>query len=113
MTLRDVLTDDLIRDWAGPRYYERGEGYFFEDRVVHLSQRNQKITGTVAGTYDYRVELWADGDEFCYACDCPLGLDDESASTVSRRRCNGWIRIVTRLTVRAAGRKPVPRPAAN
>ena len=41
MTLRDVLTDDLIRDWAGPRYYERGEGYFFEDGVLHLSERNQ------------------------------------------------------------------------
>lgn len=77
MTLRDVLTDDLIRDWAGPAYYGRGEGYFFEDRVLHLSERNQKITGTVAGTHNYRVELWADGDEFCYACDCPLGLNDE------------------------------------
>lgn len=77
MTLREVLTDDLIREWAGPVYYGRGEGYFFEDRVLHLSERNQKITGTVAGTHNYRVELWADDDEFCYACDCPLGLNDE------------------------------------
>lgn len=77
MTLREVLTDDIVRDWAGPRYYARGEGYFFEDRVLHLSERNQKITGTVAGTHNYRVELWADGDEFSYTCDCPLGLNDE------------------------------------
>lgn len=77
MTLREVLTNDLIRDWAGPAYYARGEGYFFEDRVHHLSERKQKITGTVAGTHNYRVEMWADGDEFSYTCDCPLGLNDE------------------------------------
>ncbi len=77
MTLREVLTDDLIRDWAGPRYYARGEGYFFEDRVLHLSERNEKITATVAGTHRYRVELWVDADELCYACECPLGFRDE------------------------------------
>ena len=43
MTLREVLTDDLIREWAGPAYYGRGEGYFFEDRVLHLSERNQRV----------------------------------------------------------------------
>jgi uncharacterized Zn finger protein len=77
MTLRELLTDDLIRDRAGPRYYARGEGYFFEDHVLHLSERNDKITATVAGTHHYRVELWVDGDEFCYACECPLGFRDE------------------------------------
>ena len=77
MTLREVLTDDLIRDWAGPRYYERGEGYFFADRILHLSELNDRITTTVAGTHHYRVELWLDSDEFCYACDCALGFRDE------------------------------------
>ncbi len=85
MTLREILTDDLIRDWAGPRYYERGEGYFFADRVLHLSERNDRITATVAGTHHYRVELWLDADEFCYACDCPLGFQEMPAYW--RRNC--------------------------
>ena len=77
MTLRGVLTDGLVREWAGPGYYERGEVNFFADRVLYLSELNDKIIATVAGTHHYRVELWLNADEFCSSSDCPLGFRNE------------------------------------
>lgn len=62
---------------AGSRSYARGGGYYLEERVVHLGALNEKISATVAGTHDYRVTLWEDGDGLGYSCDCPVGLRDD------------------------------------
>src|SRR5205085_6087144 len=55
----------------------RGEAYFDEGRVRGLTEYRGKLTAKVVGTEDYRVKLWADGDDIGYACSCPLGDDGE------------------------------------
>lgn len=77
MALSEILTDSLIRQMAGSRSYARGEGYYLEERVIHLAALNEKISATVAGTHDYRVRLWEDGNGLGYSCDCPIGLRDD------------------------------------
>jgi len=75
--LTDILTTPVVRRLAGARYFERGEAYFYQDRIRGLKERNGKITATVAGTYNYRVMLWEDDGALDYHCTCPLGLDGE------------------------------------
>ena len=77
MSLSEILTDSRVRQLAGSGAYARGEGYYLEDRVVHLTELNEKIAATVAGTHDYRVRLWQDGDALGYSCDCPVGWRDD------------------------------------
>ena len=77
MALSEILTDSLIRQMAGSRSYARGEGYYLEERVIHLGALNEKISATVAGTHDYRVRLWEAGDGLGYSCDCPIGRRDD------------------------------------
>ncbi|MEN8261717.1 MAG: SWIM zinc finger family protein, partial [Pseudomonadota bacterium] len=77
MALSEILTDSILRQMAGSGSYARGDGYFLEDRVVRLSELNERISATVAGTHDYRVRLWQEGDELGYSCDCPIGWRDD------------------------------------
>ncbi len=77
MGLSEYLTTSRIRRLAGSRYFDRGEGYLLEDRVIRLVERNGKITATVAGTHDYRVRIWVNRDGLEFACDCPIGMRDE------------------------------------
>ena len=77
MALSEILTDGLVSQLAGSGAYARGEGYFIEDRVVRLTELNEKISATVAGTHDYRIRLWQDGDGLGYSCDCPVGWRDD------------------------------------
>ncbi len=76
MALSEILTDSLIRQMAGSRFYARGEGHYLEERVSHFGALNEKISATVAGTHDYRVRLLEEGDGLGYSCDCPVGLRD-------------------------------------
>ncbi len=76
MALSEILTDSLIRQMAGSRFYARGEGHYLEERVIHFGALNEKISATVAGTHDYRVRLLEEGDGLGYSCDCPVGLRD-------------------------------------
>ncbi len=62
MALSEILTNSLIRQMAASRFYARGEGHYLEERVIHFGALNEKISATVAGTHDYRVRLWEDGD---------------------------------------------------
>ena len=77
MALSEILSDSLVSQLAGPGAYARGEGYFLEDRVVRLTELNEKISATVAGTHDYRVRLWQHDDGLGYSCDCPVGWRDD------------------------------------
>jgi uncharacterized Zn finger protein len=74
--LNNLTHRDLLR-LAGERYFARGERCFDEGRVRGLTEYKGKVTAKVAGTEDYRVKLWADGDDIGYSCSCPLGDDEE------------------------------------
>lgn len=71
------LSRSAVRALAGERYFARGEAYFNEGRVRGLTEYKGKVAAKVAGTEDYRVKLWADGDDIGYSCSCPLGDDEE------------------------------------
>ena len=99
MALSEILTDSIVSRLAGSGAYARGEGYFLEDRVVRLSELNEKISATVAGTHDYRIRLWQDGDGLGYSCDCPVGRRDDF--------CKHCVAVALEwLTQNAAGGEP-------
>lgn len=74
-TLSSLSRQDL-RELAGERYYERGVGYFEEERVRALVVYGEALAATVEGTEDYRVVLRAGGAALEHSCTCPLGEDD-------------------------------------
>jgi uncharacterized Zn finger protein len=76
-TSLQTLSRRRLRELAGERYFARGEAYFDEGRVRALTEYRGRVTAGVAGTEDYRVKLWADGDDLGYSCSCPLGDDGE------------------------------------
>jgi uncharacterized Zn finger protein len=77
MTLDQILTQELVRELAGPAYFERGEGYVADRRVLSLSDDNGAIAASVAGTEDYRVRISSKDGGLLYSCDCPIGLRGE------------------------------------
>jgi len=72
-----MLNRRKLRELAGERYFARGEAYFDEGRVRGLTEYRGRVSARVAGTEDYRVKLWVEGDDIGYACSCPLGDDGE------------------------------------
>jgi uncharacterized Zn finger protein len=73
--LADILTRDRLLDLAGDLYFQRGEDYFRRGQVSSLAEYDGVLTAQVAGTEEYRVQLWLDGDDLDYDCTCPLGVD--------------------------------------
>ena len=76
-TLDEVLNRSALRVLAGEQYFERGEGYYRDGRVRGLVEHEGVLVAKVLGTHEYRVRLWAEGEEPGYSCDCPLGMDEE------------------------------------
>src|SRR2546427_257310 len=66
-----------IRALAGEVWFARGEAYFQQGRVGELNEHNGKLSTIVAGTEDYRVRLWTEGNDLSYSCSCPLGDDEQ------------------------------------
>jgi uncharacterized Zn finger protein len=97
--LTKLLTEDFLEELAGERAFERGEEYFADGLVDELRETNGAITARVRGTYDYRVKLWAEGDELAFACTCPVGQRSEfckhcvavGLEWIDRRRKNGGV----------------------
>ena len=73
--LKDVLTCDALRQFAGGRSFERGENYFAAGQVISLVEHAGKLTATVKGTEDYRVKLSVRDGALDYDCTCPMGVD--------------------------------------
>ncbi len=69
--------DSLLIEFAGERYFGRGEKYFHEGRVRSLVEHEGTVAAKVAGTHEYRVRLWGEDGELLHSCDCPLGMDGE------------------------------------
>ncbi|WP_113702654.1 SWIM zinc finger family protein [Nonomuraea lactucae] len=72
---RIVLTEELIRDRADGRSFERGKTYYAGGAVRGLAVDGASASATVDGTRAYRVQLRVtprglDGD-----CSCPYGQD--------------------------------------
>ncbi|WP_326606676.1 SWIM zinc finger family protein [Streptomyces sp. NBC_01800] len=68
------FTEADLRALAGPRSFERGQGYL--DAVTALEVGDGWVTATVHGTDAYEVELSLDEPEgLAGECDCPHGLD--------------------------------------
>jgi len=57
--------------------FQRGQGYYQSGAVTGLRQYRGKVSATVAGSQDYRVNLWEEDGELEYECDCPDGMDYE------------------------------------
>ncbi|MEO1147821.1 MAG: DUF6880 family protein [Cyanobacteria bacterium J06638_22] len=75
-TLSDVLDQDMLRELAGDRYYERGVRYFEQGHVSSMAQYGDRIVAEVRGTESYQVQLWLQSGELLSRCSCPLGVDD-------------------------------------
>jgi uncharacterized Zn finger protein len=75
--LEGILTPGVLLELAGARYFERGEGYHNRGLVRALIEHEGTVAAKVLGTHEYRVRLWAEGDELRHSCDCPLGMAGE------------------------------------
>ncbi|MGW5277122.1 SWIM zinc finger family protein [Streptomyces sp. NPDC004044] len=68
------FTEADLRALAGPRSFERGQGYL--DAVTALEVGDGWVTATVHGTDAYEAELSLDEPEgLAGECDCPYGLE--------------------------------------
>jgi len=70
------LTVADVRDWTNDRYYERGEGYFREDRIRQPRREDRTLRAFCRGSQasPYRIEIELDADGIAAgACSCPIG----------------------------------------
>lgn len=75
-SVSEILSRQLLLDYAGSRSFERGEEYFKSESVFGLEEYQGKVVAKVSGTHDYRVKLWLeDADEIGYDCNCPFAAE--------------------------------------
>jgi len=73
--LPDLSVAD-IRNWTNDRYYERGEGYFHEDRIRQPRREGRTLKAFCRGSQPspYRVEIELTDDGIAFGeCSCPVG----------------------------------------
>lgn len=75
--LADLITESILEELAGDRYFERGLAYFRHSAVSRLRAGAKEISARVRGSRPYAVRLWLDGRELRWDCTCPLGRDGE------------------------------------
>ena len=68
------LTEEILLDFAGHTYFDRGLDYYHRGKVVELEQKNGAVYGRVSGTKSYGVMLKPEetGSLF-WSCTCPFG----------------------------------------
>lgn len=101
----EPISDDLLRQSAGPAAYGRGVAYHAERRVDLLTVDGVRALARVRGTQTYQVELRSKAGRPHGACDCPA-FDDAGF-------CKHLVAVA--LAVNAAGRDgkaPVDRISA-
>jgi uncharacterized Zn finger protein len=69
--LIDRLNRRMLLELAGERSFERGEGYFEDERVRSLVEFEGMLAATVEGTEDYRVKLMVGSSGLSFSCECP------------------------------------------
>jgi len=67
------LSEEQLKELTDSRSWERGEDYHQQGRVISLLEDKNMLIGKVAGTRNYRVELWVEDGELDGSCDCPMG----------------------------------------
>lgn len=75
--MKMVIDRNALRRAAGPRSFERGEGYFRAGRVKSLNEYEGTLTAQVTGTRPYRVKLHLRGRGLASDCTCPFGQEGE------------------------------------
>ncbi|MEX1038129.1 MAG: DUF6880 family protein [Acidimicrobiia bacterium] len=73
--LPEVFDLAVVMELAGHRAYARGLGYQSDNRVEATEASANRVTAVVRGTMPYRVELWSEGEEPAWSCDCPVAED--------------------------------------
>jgi hypothetical protein len=71
----NLLTKELLVQFAGERTFGRGAEYFADGHVVGVKEEHGTISAGVCGTYYYRVRLWAKDEGLGFQCNCPVGQD--------------------------------------
>ncbi len=75
--LTDVLDRERVLALAEDRFFERGGRYLAEGRVHDVDADDSSIAGTVTGSRDYEARIWVEDGDLAYACDCPIGVDED------------------------------------
>lgn len=60
---------------AGSSRFQRGQEYYQGGAVTGLRQYRGRTSATVAGSRDYRVNLWEEDGKLKFECNCPDGMD--------------------------------------
>lgn len=99
------ISDDLLRQAAGPTVYGRGAAYHAERRVDMLAVDDGRALARVRGTRTYQVELRSKAGRPYGACDCPA-FDDAGF-------CKHIVAVALAVAETAGdGRAPVDRISA-
>lgn len=80
------LTVSNVRDWTIDRYYERGEGYFHDDRIHNTRRHGRTLKALCRGSRPnpYRVEVTLAPDGIAAgSCSCPIGGDGRCKHAVA------------------------------
>ena len=72
-----IITEKRLRSLTDRARFQRGQEYYQGGAVTGLRQYRGRTSATVAGSQDYRVNLWEEDGELEYECDCPDGMDYE------------------------------------
>jgi len=75
--LQSLRDEKRLRELAGAKSYERGEGYYEQGAVRSLVTHAGKLAARVEGTEDYTVVMWMENDVLRFTCSCPVGEREE------------------------------------
>lgn len=76
-SLKDVLSEPVLRRMAEARSFEKGTAYFCEGRVTAIVEKKNGIAAKVRGSRPYWVQLWVERNALDYSCSCPIGTYGE------------------------------------
>ncbi|MBK6756924.1 MAG: SWIM zinc finger family protein [Moraxellaceae bacterium] len=69
-TLRNLLSQKQLQEYADYRSFERGLSCFEQKQVSVISSNESKISANVSGTRIYQTSLWGEGRYLESACTC-------------------------------------------
>lgn len=105
-SLKDVLSEPVLRQMAGARSFERGAAYFRGGHVNPIAEEGNEIAAKVEGTRSYRARLWIERNALDYSCTCPVGEDGEFCKHCVALGLS-WLERAT------SGERPTPARSAN
>lgn len=70
-----IITEKRLRSMADSARFQRGQEYYQGGAVTGLRQYRGRVSATVAGSRDYRINLWEQDGTLKFECSCPDGMD--------------------------------------